>query len=72
VRYQNILEEFISELHPEELHNGCFQQDGATAHTAQMPLNYFDLTPLNYDVKAVSNNDCTFYKIVINKFNYFS
>jgi hypothetical protein len=39
VWYHNILEEFISELHPEELHNGCFQQDGATAHTAQMPLN---------------------------------
>jgi hypothetical protein len=31
---------FVNQLHPDELRDGYFQQDGATAHTARMTLNY--------------------------------
>lgn len=39
-RYRNIVREFINQLHEDELQQGYFQQDGATAHTAQETLNY--------------------------------
>jgi hypothetical protein len=46
-RYRNeILQEFINQLDDEELHEGYFQQDGATAHTAfdtiQVLQEFFD------------------------------
>jgi hypothetical protein len=46
-RYRNeILHEFINQLDDEELHEGYFQQDGATAHTAfdtiQVLQEFFD------------------------------
>jgi hypothetical protein len=37
---QNILKEFIHELYHDELHNCYFRQDGATARTAPIMLNY--------------------------------
>jgi hypothetical protein len=40
VRRQKVLGEFINKLQPDELHNGYFPQDGTTAHTARMTLNY--------------------------------
>lgn len=41
VRYrEQILEPFINSLHEDELTLGYFQQDGATAHTAQQTINY--------------------------------
>ena len=40
MRYQNMLQEFINQLDPEELQNGYSQHDGATAHTAQTSLNF--------------------------------
>lgn len=39
---QTILEPFLNELHDDELQNGLFQQDGATAHTAQATLQYLE------------------------------
>ena len=51
MRYQNMLQEFIDQLDPEELQNGYFQHDGATAHTAQTSLNF--LTEF-YDDRIVS------------------
>jgi hypothetical protein len=40
VQCQNILEEFVNQVHPDELRDSYFQQDGATAHIARMTLNY--------------------------------
>lgn len=37
---ENILQPFFNELHDDELHNGYFQQDGATAHTANTTLEF--------------------------------
>nr|XP_022910373.1 histone-lysine N-methyltransferase SETMAR-like [Onthophagus taurus] len=34
-RYQALLQEFIEQLHPDELQQGFFQHDNATAHTAR-------------------------------------
>lgn len=46
VKYQELLQQFIDELHDDELTRGYFQQDGATAHTANVTINflrqYFD------------------------------
>lgn len=40
-RYRTlILAEFLRQLHDDELQTGYFQQDGATAHTANTTLNY--------------------------------
>ncbi|GLV41775.1 hypothetical protein CBL_12064 [Carabus blaptoides fortunei] len=40
-RYRSIiLDPFIEQLHDDELANGYFQQDGATAHTANATLDY--------------------------------
>ena len=39
------MEEFINQLDSEELQNGYFQHDGATAHTAQkfqVPKEFYD------------------------------
>ena len=42
LRYrEKILEVFIQQLHDDELGGGYFQQNGATAHTAYEPLNYY-------------------------------
>jgi hypothetical protein len=40
VRRQKVLGEFINKLQSDELHNGYVPQDGTTAHTARMTLNY--------------------------------
>jgi hypothetical protein len=40
VGYQNILEGFINQLHPNERRIGYFQQDEATAYTVRATLNY--------------------------------
>lgn len=42
-RYRtHILEPFVSQLNETELEQGWFQQDGATAHTARLSLNFLE------------------------------
>lgn len=42
VRYRQILETFIEQLHDDELQYGFFQQDNAPAHTAKETLQYLE------------------------------
>lgn len=39
-RYLNILQQFVNELHDDELQTGYFQHDNASAHTARVTREY--------------------------------
>lgn len=53
-RYRRIiLDPFIEQLHDDELTNGYFQQDGATAHTANATLDYLKQY---FDNRIISRN----------------
>jgi lipopolysaccharide biosynthesis protein len=39
VRYREIIQQFLKQLHDGEIENGYFQQDGAPAHTTYETLN---------------------------------
>ena len=40
--YDNIVYPFIAQLKEDEIDKACFQQDGATAHTAHMSMAHLD------------------------------
>ncbi|XP_031333083.1 uncharacterized protein LOC116163333 [Photinus pyralis] len=51
-RYRTqILDTFLNQLHDDEIREGYFQQDGATAHTARATLQYLEQF---YDNRLIS------------------
>lgn len=52
-RYCDIFNEFVTQLHDDELRRGFFQQDGATAHTSNATLTHLQEF---YDNRVISKN----------------
>jgi hypothetical protein len=71
VRYREIIQQFLEQLHDDEIVNGYFQQDGAPAHTTLETLNmiqeFFDRgvisrnTAIAYPSRSCDLSPCDFF-----------
>jgi hypothetical protein len=71
VRYREIIQQFLEQLHDDEIVNGYFQQDGAPAHTTLETLNmiqeFFDRRVINrntaiaYPPRSCDLTPCDFF-----------
>jgi hypothetical protein len=60
VNYQEIMQQFLEQLHGDDIVNGYFQQDGAPAHTTYETLN---MIQENFDRPVINRNTAMTYPL---------